>query len=101
MTLKRYKGKLYLTNEKTMCMHFITKRSIKIHLECYCVYLIADCLEPPMIDRAIISVGRTVEGTTRTYTCNTGTNTEGTPTITCQANGIWTSTDLYCRRTWS
>lgn len=33
LTLKRYKGKLYLTNEKTMCMHFITKRSIKIHLE--------------------------------------------------------------------
>lgn len=32
LILKWYKGKLYLINEKIMCMYFIIKRFIKIYL---------------------------------------------------------------------
>ncbi|XP_055995640.1 sushi, von Willebrand factor type A, EGF and pentraxin domain-containing protein 1-like isoform X2 [Ostrea edulis] len=61
------------------------------------LYCRPDCLKPPRIDRAALSVGRTVEGTIRTYTCNPGTHTEGTTTIRCQESGVWSATNLYCR----
>lgn len=53
-----------------------------------------------VIDRATISVGKTLEGDARTYTCNAGTVQESGPNkIVCQNNGLWSSTDIYCRRT--
>ena len=63
------------------------------------MFITADCGIPMNIDRAEIdTIGNTLEGTTRRYTCATWTVAEGTPTITCQEDGLWTTTDLYCRR---
>ena len=58
----------------------------------------ADCGPPPSVDRATVSVGNNLQGTTRTYTCLSQTVMEGTPTTTCGIDGRWSSTDLYCRR---
>lgn len=58
----------------------------------------AICGEPPAIDRAVISAGGIVEGSTRTYTCNVNTVTEGSTMITCGPTGKWSVTSLYCRR---
>lgn len=58
----------------------------------------AICGEPPAIDRAVISAGGIVEGSTRTYTCNVNTVTEGSTMISCGPTGKWSVTNLYCRR---
>ena len=58
----------------------------------------ADCGPPPSVERATVSVGNNLQGTTRTYTCLSQTVMEGTPTTTCGIDGRWSSTDLYCRR---
>ena len=60
--------------------------------------LIADCGAPPVITRATISAGNTLEGSIRMYTCDANTLTQGTINTRCQLNGQWTSVDLYCRR---
>lgn len=62
------------------------------------VAFLANCGPPPQIKRAIISKGDTFEGTTRTYTCQGRTVTEGLTSITCGINGQWSKTNLYCRR---
>lgn len=59
---------------------------------------IADCGLPKLIHRAVLSEGDTVEGVIRTYTCIPNTVPEGETTIVCQNNGLWSLTDLYCRR---
>ena len=51
-----------------------------------------------MIARASVDQGLTLEGTVRTYTCDLRTVTEGDRKITCLESGLWSSTDLYCRR---
>ncbi|XP_062621271.1 sushi, von Willebrand factor type A, EGF and pentraxin domain-containing protein 1-like isoform X4 [Saccostrea cucullata] len=90
--------RMYTCNQQT-----VTEGNTEIHCQpngqwsTTNLYCRPDCLEPPKIDRAIISVGRTVEGTTRTYTCNPGSHTEGTTTIICQQSGAWSATNLYCR----
>lgn len=60
--------------------------------------LLANCGPPPKIKRAIISKGYSFEGSTRTYTCQGNTVTEGLTSITCGINGQWSKTNLYCRR---
>lgn len=60
--------------------------------------LLANCGPPPKIKRAIISKGSSFEGSTRTYTCQGNTVTEGLTSITCGINGQWSKTNLYCRR---
>lgn len=60
--------------------------------------LIADCGAPPVVTRATISAGNTLEGSIRMYTCDANTLTQGTINTRCQLNGQWTSVDLYCRR---
>nr|AKV63179.1 P-U4 [Pinctada fucata] len=60
-------------------------------------YCRPDCGPPPDIVRATISTGNNLEGTTRTYTCAEWTVPQGNPSIICQNNGQWSSTDLYCR----
>lgn len=62
------------------------------------LYCRPNCGPPPQIKRAIISKGDTFEGTTRTYTCQGRTVTEGLTSITCGINGQWSKTNLYCRR---
>lgn len=60
---------------------------------------IADCGPPPIIQRSTISIGNNLQGTTRMYTCDQNTVTEGKTSIECLIDGSWSSTDLYCRRT--
>lgn len=62
--------------------------------------LLAECGPPPSIQRAIVSAGNWTEGSTLTYMCHENTVMEGTPSITCQNNGVWSDTNLYCRREW-
>ncbi|XP_048765843.2 sushi, von Willebrand factor type A, EGF and pentraxin domain-containing protein 1-like [Ostrea edulis] len=64
----------------------------KTNLQCRSI-----CGEPPRIERATISAGENVEGTTRTYACNQNTSTEGNTLIKCGPDGQWSSTNLYCR----
>lgn len=83
---------------KKLCVCILLLKDLKrfIQSECYCVYLIVDCLEFLMIDRVIISVGRMVEGIIWIYMCNIGINIEGIFIIMCQVNGIWIFMDFYC-----
>lgn len=65
-----------------------------------CCFFVANCGQPPSIDRSTVIFDGTLEGQTASYTCLQNTKTEGTTTITCGNNGIWSSTNLYCRRTY-
>lgn len=65
-----------------------------------CFFLVANCGQPPSIDRSTVIFDGTLEGQTASYTCLQNTKTEGTTTITCGNNGMWSSTNLYCRRTY-
>lgn len=59
---------------------------------------LANCGEPNDISRAILREGGTIEGSVRIYDCKPGTVTEGSNSIVCQSNGLWSRSDLYCRR---
>lgn len=61
-------------------------------------YFLANCGEPNDISRAILREGGTIEGSVRIYDCKPGTVTEGSNSIVCQSNGLWSRSDLYCRR---
>lgn len=56
-----------------------------------------NCGEPNDISRAILREGGTIEGSVRIYDCKPGTVTEGSNSIVCQSNGLWSRSDLYCR----
>lgn len=69
---------------------------------------IADCGLPPQVERAVIKeynvvlegvrLPATLEGVTRYYECQSNTVAEGLISTTCQVNGKWSTTGLYCRR---
>lgn len=67
------------------------------HLISY-ILLPADCGEPLPIERARIGPGSNLEGSTRFYSCVANTVAEGQLNIVCQANGVWSMVNLYCRR---
>ena len=58
----------------------------------------ADCGPPPVVKRSTISIGNNLQGTTRMYTCDQNTVTEGETSTECQIDGSWSQTSLYCRR---
>ena len=58
----------------------------------------ADCGIPMDVPRASYIPGLTVEGSTITYQCEQNTVMEGSATITCGPDGMWSKTDVYCRR---
>lgn len=60
--------------------------------------VVADCGEPLVIERATVDQGTTLEGAVRRYTCLQNTITEGETTTTCLETGLWSATNLYCRR---
>lgn len=60
--------------------------------------VVADCGEPLVIERATVDQGTTLEGAVRRYTCSQNTITEGETTTTCLETGLWSATNLYCRR---
>lgn len=61
-------------------------------------FFLANCGEPNDIPRAILREGGITEGSVRIYDCKPGTVTEGSNSIVCQSNGLWSRSDLYCRR---
>lgn len=61
-------------------------------------FFAANCEQPPSIDRSTVSFDGTLEGQTASYTCLQNTRTEGITTIMCGNDGMWSSTNLYCRR---
>lgn len=60
--------------------------------------VVADCGEPMVIERATVDQGTTLEGAVRRYMCSKSTITEGESTTTCLETGLWSATNLYCRR---
>lgn len=64
----------------------------------YLHIILADCGNPPLVERSSISVGNNLEGTTRYYTCMEKTVAQGLSSTTCQIDGTWSITNLYCRR---
>lgn len=60
--------------------------------------MIAICGNPPLIERASVIANSTAEGGVAIYTCSSGTVTEGSTSIVCQNDGVWSHTNLYCRR---
>lgn len=64
----------------------------------YLHIILADCGNPPLVERSSISVGNNLEGTTRYYTCMEKTVAQGLTSTTCQLDGTWSITNLYCRR---
>ena len=59
---------------------------------------IADCGTPKDVQNAIINKGPTTEGSVRRYTCKPNTVQEGESKITCDKNGHWLPSKIYCRR---
>lgn len=58
----------------------------------------ADCGLPTIIKYSTLSPGGNLQGDKRTYTCASSTVQEGNPVIECLSSGMWSQTDLYCRR---
>ncbi|MCA9532348.1 MAG: hypothetical protein KC593_01670 [Myxococcales bacterium] len=52
---------------------------------------IVNCGAPPVVTNGSVGAGATTAGSTRTYTCDSGFNANGSTTVTCQNNGSWTS----------
>lgn len=69
-----------------------------LKLSCNFFDVVADCGEPLVIERATVDQGTTLEGAVRRYTCSQNTITEGETTTTCLETGVWSATNLYCRR---
>ncbi|XP_064388227.1 sushi, von Willebrand factor type A, EGF and pentraxin domain-containing protein 1-like [Halichondria panicea] len=59
---------------------------------CRAVVTVVNCNSPPSIPNGSPRTPtRTTVGGTVTYTCNTGYQRSGTATVTCQANGRWST----------
>ncbi len=54
-------------------------------------YVAISCGNPPTIPNGFGTFMGTTFGDTTTYTCNTGYQSSGLPTVTCQANGSWSA----------
>ena len=59
-----------------------------------------DCGEPPTLTNANVSVGGTIEGAVRNYTCIEGyhaASAASSPATTCLQTGQWTELTFECR----
>ncbi|XP_052780580.1 uncharacterized protein LOC128217465 [Mya arenaria] len=54
------------------------------------------CEEPPVVANARTIVGKQLLGSRNRYICNVGFTRIGDPVVTCQDDGQWTETDVYC-----
>ncbi|XP_069114406.1 sushi, von Willebrand factor type A, EGF and pentraxin domain-containing protein 1-like [Argopecten irradians] len=57
---------------------------------------LSDCGDPPGVTHAVISVGHTTMGSTRSYQCIAETIPSGSGDITCQQDGNWSASSLVC-----
>jgi hypothetical protein len=58
--------------------------------------VLPECVEPPVVDHALVpGEGRAV-GHTLTYTCGPGYWAVGAGTATCTGNGRWTDAAFAC-----
>ncbi|KAL4224625.1 hypothetical protein ACF0H5_015323 [Mactra antiquata] len=60
---------------------------------------VIDCGAPSDISDATVSSGSTLEGSIRSYTCNSGYTASTSTTVTsttCDSNGLWSAVSLTC-----
>ncbi|XP_074650211.1 complement decay-accelerating factor-like [Tubulanus polymorphus] len=55
-----------------------------------------NCGQPPTVDYSTVKTTGSLFGDTATYTCNTGYTLSGSPSITCESTGAWTSPHPIC-----
>ena len=66
-------------------------------MHCISTAISAEC--PYLVDPDNGNVDyQTQEGSTATYTCDTGYQLDGTPTRTCQSDGTWSGSAPTCTR---
>ncbi len=86
-----------------LTQHFFQLVSYIVHRLYLCLYCVGistvvDCGSLTNPDNGMVDTSMTTEGSTATYTCNTGYNISPGDTRTCQANGTWSGSEPTCDR---